>query len=153
MNEEEKSVTVVGAFCMGLSLTGCGSDSSKESSQASTEAPTEAETSTVAAEASIPTEYVHLITDKEIEIGTPEAVDQATAEAEIKVQVDGADAAYEYLSWFDGMLNLRLAEAVARPGDGEDHRIDRREGRDSRICSFLYGRKSASQCIYSGAGE
>ena len=113
--KKKKVLLLLAAFCMGLSLTGCGSDSSKESSQASTEAPTEAETSTVAAEASIPTEYVHLITDKEIEIGTPEAVDQATAEAEIKVQVDGADAAYEYLSWFDGMLNLRLAEAVADP--------------------------------------
>ena len=113
--KKKEVLLLLAVFCMGLSLTGCGSDSSKESSQASTEAPTEAETSTVAAEASIPTEYVHLITDKEIEIGTPEAVDQATAEAEIKVQVDGADAAYEYLSWFDGMLNLRLTEAVADP--------------------------------------
>ena len=58
---------------------------------------------------------MHLITDREIEIGTPEAVNQEAAETEINVQVDGADVPYEYLSWFDGMLNLRLKEAVPDP--------------------------------------
>ena len=151
--KKKKVLMLLAAFCMGLSLTGCGSDSSKESSQASTEAPTEAETSTVAAEASIPTEYVHLITDKEIEIGTPEAVDQATAEAEIKVQVDGADAAYEYLSWFDGMLNLRLAEAVADPATAKITVSIGGKEETAEYVPFYTEEKVLPQCIYSGAGE
>ena len=55
--KKKKVLLLLAAFCMGLSLTGCGSDSSKESSQASTEAPTEAETSTVASDGVCASDY------------------------------------------------------------------------------------------------
>ena len=72
--KKKKVVLLIAMFCMGLSLTGYGSDLSAESSSAASETTTEG---------TIQADYVHLITDREIEIGTPEAVNQEAAETEI----------------------------------------------------------------------
>ena len=107
----------VSAACLllltaGLLASGCsGGGNAETTTTAATNAETEAAASAVS--------YIHLITDQEIEIGCAEEVTEEMASQMFAVQVGGQDAEYEYLSYFDGMVNLRLAEPVEDPEAAE----------------------------------
>lgn len=90
------------AMSAALALGGC---SGKESAEASGTAGN-GEEGAIA--------YAHLITDRELELGSEAPVDEEAA-SKIRILADGKEVEAEYLSWFDGMLNLRLAEPVKEP--------------------------------------
>ena len=59
--------------------------------------------------------YVHVITDQEIELGYSAPISARAANRLFSVTVDGKAAEFFFLSQFDGMVNLRLAEPLADP--------------------------------------
>ena len=97
-------------FASGMLLIGCAGN---EPAESTTGAPTEPPS--VESTASSPVDYVHLITNREIEIGSSQEVTKEMAGQMFTVQVDGKAADFEYLSYFDGMVNLRLADPVSNP--------------------------------------
>ncbi len=62
--------------------------------------------------------YVHLITAQEIEIGCDDEITKEAA-GSYTVTVNGASADFEYLSCFDNMATLRLAEPLEDPENAE----------------------------------
>ncbi len=107
MKRKSLSVACLLVLTAGLLASGCSGGGNTEAASTETEAAASA------------VSYIHLITDQEIEIGCAEEVTEEMAGQMFNVQVGGQDAEYQYLSYFDGMVNLRLAEPVEDPESAE----------------------------------